>query len=177
MALIELDSSLLLIVDFQARLVPAIDQGAEAVDNARRLIEAARMLDVEMVFTEQNPDRLGPTVPELSPARSPVIEKMTFDATAAENFPRAKMVGRSVIVAGCEAHVCVLQTVFGLMQSAARVHVVRDAIGSRRPESKAAALERMAAAGADLVTTEMVLFEWLQTADHPRFRDLVRLIK
>ena len=145
MALIELDSSLLLIVDFQARLVPAIDQGGEAVDNARRLIEAARLLDVEMVFTEQNPARLGPTVPELAAAPAQTIEKMTFDATAAKKFPRAKTVGRSVIVVGCEAHVCVLQTAFGLMQSAARVHVVRDAIGSRRPESKAEALERMTA--------------------------------
>ena len=72
---------------------------------------------------------------------------------------------------------CVLQTVLGLLGSGRRVHVVRDAVGSRRTDSRDAALARMERAGADIVTTEMVLFEWLESADHPRFRDVLGLVK
>ena len=93
-------------------------------------------------------------------------------ASSSELPRRAEMV-----VAGCEAHVCVLQTALGLLAAGKRVHVVRDAVGSRRPESKAAALERLARHGAEIVTTEMVLFEWLESAEHPRFREIVALIK
>ena len=78
---------------------------------------------------------------------------------------------------GCEAHVCVQQSVLGLLQLGRKVYVVRDAIGSRAPESKETAIRRMERHGAEIVTTEMVIFEWLGTADHPRFRDAVALIK
>ncbi|HEX5452212.1 MAG TPA: isochorismatase family protein, partial [Stellaceae bacterium] len=79
--------------------------------------------------------------------------------------------------AGCETHVCVLQTALGLLAAGRRVAMVRDAVGSRRAESKEAALRRLERHGAEIVTTEMVAFEWLATAEHPRFRDIVRLIK
>ncbi|MGZ8367401.1 MAG: isochorismatase family protein, partial [Rhodoplanes sp.] len=82
-----------------------------------------------------------------------------------------------VIVTGCEAHVCVLQTALGLLDAGRRVYVVRDAIGSRRAESKEAAIRRMERHGADIVTTEMVVFEWLETAEHPRFRAAAALIR
>jgi nicotinamidase-related amidase len=82
-----------------------------------------------------------------------------------------------VVVAGCEAHVCVLQTVLGLIDSGRRVFVVQDAIGSRRAENKEAAVRRMERHGAEIVTTEMVVFEWLGSAEHPRFREAVALIK
>lgn len=82
-----------------------------------------------------------------------------------------------MIVAGWEAHVCVLQTVLGLLETGRQVHVVRDAIGSRQPESKETAIRRMERHGAEIVTTEMVLFEWLRTATHPRFREVAALIR
>ncbi len=170
-------ASLLLVVDFQARLMPAIDDGPAAVANARRLLDAAALFEVPALFTEQNPGGLGPTIPELTPEPAGVVAKMTFDATRAPGFLDRVPVDRQVVVAGCEAHVCVLQTVLGLLGAGRRVWVVRDAVGSRRAESKEAGLARLERHGAEIVTTEMAVFEWLHSAGHPRFREALRLIR
>lgn len=177
MGTLDAASSLLLLVDFQARLVPALDQGAAAVENARRLVAAAGLLGVPMAFTEQNAEKLGPTVPELGERPRPVVHKMCFDALRAPEFPTDLLDGRTVIVAGCEAHVCVLQTALGLIDRGGKAYVVADAIGSRRPDSKETAIRRMERHGAEIVTTEMVLFEWLKTAANPHFREISRLIR
>ncbi len=103
--------------------------------------------------------------------------KMTFDAGRAPGFHDRLGEGRALILAGCEAHVCVLQTALGLVETGRRVFVVGDAVGSRRPESKEAALRRMERNGVEIVTTEMVVFEWLGSAENPRFRQAVALIK
>ncbi len=172
------DSCVLLVVDFQARLMPVIDGGEGAVANTRRLIDAAALVGVQHLFTEQNANGLGPTVPELAPDEpSLVIHKMTFDAVRTPGFLDRLPAEAAVVVAGCEAHVCVLQTVLGLLEAGRRVFVVRDALGSRRAESKETALRRMERHGAEVVTTEMVVFEWLGSADHPRFRDALALVK
>ena len=172
------DSSTLLLIDFQAKLMPAIDGAASAIANAGRLLGAAQMLGVPFLFTEQNVGGLGPTVPELSArANGPVAHKMTFDACRAPGFADMLSERPEVVVAGCEAHVCVLQTVLSLLDEGRRVYVVRDAIGARRAESKEAAIRRMEDHGADIVTTEMVVFEWLGTAEHPRFREAAALIR
>lgn len=175
---IDRDASTLLIIDFQARLMPAIEGGAEAVANARRLLEAAEMLAVPIVFTEENAGGLGSTVPELAPyAEGRLAHKMSFDACREAGFAE-RFGGRpQIVIAGCETHVCVLQTALGLLAAGRRVSMVRDAVGSRRAESKEAALRRLERHGAEIVTTEMVVFEWLGSAEHPRFRDIVRLIK
>jgi nicotinamidase-related amidase len=171
------ETSTLLVIDFQSRLMPAIEDGAASTANARRLINAAAMLDVPTLFTEQNPKGLGYTVNELPTDNATVVHKMTFDACRAETFPGMISGRPDVVVAGCEAHVCVLQTVLGLLDAGRKVFVARDAIGSRRAESKEAAIRRMERHGAEIVTVEMVLFEWLGTAEHPRFREAVALIK
>jgi nicotinamidase-related amidase len=172
------DGSTLLMIDFQAKLMRAIDDAATAIGNAGRLLGAAQMLGVPVLFTEQNVNGLGATVPELSSrANGPVAHKMTFDACRAAGFADMLADRPEVIVAGCEAHVCVLQTALGLLDAGRRVYVVRDAIGSRRAESKEAAIRRMERHGADIVTTEMVVFEWLETAEHPRFREAAALIR
>jgi nicotinamidase-related amidase len=170
-------TSTLVMVDFQQRLMPAIHDGAGAIANARRLVDAAGLLDVPVVFTEQNPAGLGSTVLELAVAGAAVVPKKTFDAVDDSGFLAALADNHALVVAGCEAHVCVLQTVLGLLSEQRKVFVVRDAVGSRQPDNKAAAIERMAANGAEIVTTEMVVFEWLQTASHPRFREAVALIR
>ena len=179
MPLIDRAQSLLLIIDVQTRLMPAIEGGEAVVANARRLIDAAVLLGVPVLFTEQNAGGLGPTVPDLRPdlAGGAVAHKMTFDATRADGFLDRLPEGHAIVVAGCEAHVCVLQTVLGLRAAGRAVYAVRDALGSRHADSKEAALVRMAAHGAEVVTVEMVAFEWLATARHPRFRDIVRLVK
>lgn len=172
------DAATLLLIDLQARLMPAIEGAGAIIANARRLRDAATMLDVPLVYTEQNPKGLGTTIPEVASNAAPVVRKMGFDASRAPEFPDALPAGRAqLIVVGCEAHICVLQTVLGLLDAGREVLVVRDAIGSRRNESRDAAIARMERYGAAIVTTEMVVFEWLQTAEHPRFRDAVALIK
>jgi nicotinamidase-related amidase len=168
-------ASTLLLIDFQTKLMPAIDDAATAVMNARRLIEAAAILGVPTFFTEQNAQRLGPTVSDLATDPSLIVHKMTFDP-APDLLPRLSD-GHAIVVAGWEAHVCVLQTVLGLLETGRHVFVVRDAIGSRRAESKETAVGRMARHGAEIVTAEMVVFEWLKTAEHPRFREVAALIK
>lgn len=170
-------SSTLLVVDFQAKLMPAIDRGADAIANARRLIDAAALLRVPTLFTEQNAKGLGPTVRELVPDPFVLAHKMRFDACREPDFLQRLAANHALVVAGCEAHVCVLQTVLGLIDNGRRVFLVRDALGSRRAESKETAILRMQRHGAEVVTTEMVVFEWLQTAEHPRFREAIALIK
>ncbi|KWV52896.1 isochorismatase [Bradyrhizobium macuxiense] len=169
--------SLLLIVDFQSRLMPAIDQGAAAVKNARRLIDMADLVGIPTIFTEQNAKGLGATVAELPTDKARLIHKMTFDAARAPEFLETVPADRHVVVAGCEAHVCVQQTVLGLLNARRKVYVARDALGSRRTEDKETAIRRMERHGAEIVTTEMVVFEWLETAEHPRFREAIALIK
>jgi nicotinamidase-related amidase len=177
MRTIDAYSSALLIVDFQARLMPAIHEGEAAVANAKRLLAAATLLEVPILFTEQNPKGLGPTVPGLTDGHR-VFEKQFFDACREPGFAQGALPDRpSLVVAGCEAHVCVLQTVLGLLDLRRNVYLVGDALGSRRPESKDTAIRRMERHGAEVVTTEMVLFEWLATAQHPRFREALAVLK
>jgi nicotinamidase-related amidase len=179
MRTINSETSSLLVIDFQSRLMPAIDEGTRAVANARILLDAAALLNVPVLFTEQNAKGLGATVPELIEERpgSDIAHKMTFDACRTPGFAEKLSRLPDLVVAGCEAHVCVLQTVLGLLDMGRRVYVVRDALGARRPESKETAIARMRSHGAEIVTTEMVIFEWLGTAEHPLFRKAVALIK
>ena len=169
--------SLLLVVDFQSRLMPAIHESETAVRNAKRLIETAKLLDIPRLFTEQNAKGLGPTVAEIPVEQDRIVHKQFFDACRENDFLDRIPADAHVVVAGCEAHVCVQQSVLGLLQAARRTYVVRDALGSRRLEDKETAIRRMERHGAEIVTTEMVVFEWLQTADNPHFRPAVALIK
>lgn len=175
--MIAADRSVLLVIDFQARLMPAIAAGEAVVANARRLIDGAGLFHIPLVITEQNAAGLGGTVPELRRESARLAHKMTFDACRMPDFLPALPERAELVVAGCETHVCVLQTVLGLRDAGRRVYAVRDAMGSRRAENKEAALRRMERHGAELVTTEMVLFEWLGTAEDPRLRQVLDLVR
>ena len=178
MLTIDREYSALLVIDFQRRLMPAIEQGAAAVANARLLLQAAEMLAVPILFTEHNAGGLGPTVDELADfVKDRVAHKITFDACRMPDFLDRLDDRRDIVVAGCEAHVCVMQTALGLLDTGRRVYLVRDAVGSRRAESKETAVARLAKHGAEIVTSEMVMFEWLGSAEHPRFRDVLGLLK
>ena len=170
--------STLLLIDFQTRLRPAIDGADDTLREAARVSGAARILGVPVVYTEQNPSRLGATADEIRPAQGDaVLAKMTFNAFRAEGAVSALGETRDVVVGGWETHVCVLQTVMGLLGAGRRVFVLSDAVGSRRPESRAAGLDRMRQGGAEIVTSEMAIFEWLEGADDPRFRDVLALVR
>jgi nicotinamidase-related amidase len=158
--------------------MPAIEDGAAAVANARRLLDAAKIFAVPTVFTEHNVAALGPTVADLAaPATASIARKMTFDACRSGGFVERLADRPDIVVAGCETHVCVLQTVLGLIAAGRHVHLVRDAVASRRAESKETAIRRMERHGAEIVTTEMVVFEWLATAEHQKLREVLALIK
>lgn len=171
-------SSVLLLVDLQARLMPAIAEGEAIVANALRLARAAHAIGIPVLATEQNPDGLGPNVPEIKALAGATLVKQYFDATREAAWAGFLPQDRpDVVVAGCEAHVCVLQTVMGLRRGGTPVRLVRDAIGARTTGNRDAAAHRAEAHGAELVSTEMAIFEWLATADHPRFREVLRLMK
>lgn len=168
----------LLVIDFQTRLMPAIAEGSERVRKAGHLIAAARLLHVPVSFTEQNPAGLGHTVADLASAPGErTLHKMTFDSLRTPAIARHLDDGRALVVTGCEAHVCVLQTVLGLLDRGRRVYLVADAIGARMAIDRETALRRMERHGAEIVTTEMVLFEWLGSAEHPAFPEILALMK
>jgi nicotinamidase-related amidase len=176
--LLTASGSVLLLVDLQQRLMPAIHDGDAVVANAVRLAEGAALLDVPVCATEQNPSGLGPTVDVLAAYPQMVMPKMAFGAVAEPGFATLLPPGtEEIVVAGCEAHVCVLQTVLGLLAARHRVLLVADAIGSRAPSNRVAAVDRMQRHGAEVVTTEMVLFEWMRDANHPNFRAVQKLIR
>jgi nicotinamidase-related amidase len=170
------DRSVFLIIDVQEKLAPAIDGGAVMINTIKKLAAAADILGIPVLATEQYPKGLGPTVAEL--AGRPTILKDSFDATAAEGFFEALPTDHpDILLAGCEAHVCVLQTAMGLRRAGRRTILITDAVGSRKASDKAAALARAAEEGVERVTAEMALFEWLQDRRHPRFREILALIR
>lgn len=176
--MLDASTSTLLLVDFQARLMPAITGGMAAAATAARLAEAARLLGVPVLATEQNPRGLGGTVEALTGRAGRTFAKMHFNAAAEADLPAA--IGperRTVVVTGCEAHVCVLQTALGLKAKGFAPVVVQDAIASRTVENKAAALQRLAHHAVEIVTSEMVIFEWLGHCEHPAFREALALVK
>jgi nicotinamidase-related amidase len=176
--LLTASSAVVLLIDLQERLVPAIHDGDVVVARAVRLAEAARLLDVPIRATEQYPEGLGPIVPPLAEYPQGVLAKTAFAATADPGFHELMPAGVSeVVVAGCEAHICVLQTVLALLPHGHRIMLVADAVGSRDPADRTAAIDRARQHGAEIVTSEMVLFEWLRDSQHPKFREVQKLIR
>jgi nicotinamidase-related amidase len=203
--LLELEDSQLLLVDYQTRLMPAIHGAPAVMANAQRLARLAALLKVPTLLTEENPAGLGGTVPELqalvAQAGGKTFAKMTFSGVAAGLTELLRAPARAVqgnarslpkhlqkpakpapqrntiVIAGCETHVCVLQTALDLLDEEFDVWLVSDACGSRTERNRDAAFDRLAGAGVELVTTEMVAFEWLRTAGHPAFAEVLELVK
>ncbi len=198
--LLDVDESQLVLVDYQERLMPAIHEREAVLLNALRLGRMARILGVPAWGTEENPDRLGQNPAELRALCRKTLAKMHFSACSdgltellraparqpqdgnARSLPKHLQKPpaperNAIVMAGCEAHVCFLQTALDLLDEEFEVWVVTDACSSRTERSRDAAFDRLAGAGAELVTTEMVAFEWLRTAEHPLFKDVLSLIK
>lgn len=200
--LLEAAESQLVLVDYQEKLMPAIAESEFVLANALRLARAARLLKLPVWGTEQVPAKLGSNVAALKELCQRTVAKQHFSAVAdglldclrppqrtgggnARSLPKhlqkpqapAVPERPTVVLAGCEAHVCLLQTALELIDEELDVWIVTDACGSRTERNRDAAFDRLAGAGAELVTTEMVLFEWMRTAEHPAFRDIQALIK
>ena len=203
--LLDADESQLVLVDFQVRLMPAMLDAQAVLDNAIRLAKLASLLHVPSFVTEQNPSKLGSTEEALgavlSQSGARVLGKMQFSAVEeglgewlrppakpvqgnARSLPKHLQKPSSsepergtIVLAGCEAHVCLLQTALDLLEDEFDVWVVTDACSSRTERNRDAAFDRLAGAGVELVTTEMVAFEWIRSAEHPAFKDAQALIK
>ena len=206
--LLDADDSQLVLVDYQIRLMPVIFEHELVVANALRLARMARLMEVPIWGTAQNPDKLGQNLPELQAAIDSAggrtMAKMHFSGASdglvewlrpparkvptggnARSLPKhlqkpqePEEEGRSMIViAGCEAHVCLMQTALELLEEEFDVWVVTDACSSRSERNRDAAFDRLASNGAELVTTEMVAFEWARSCEHPSFREMLALVK
>lgn len=178
------DDTILLVVDVQERLIPAISNGARVVWNACRLIDGAKILGLPTIATEQYPQGLGPTVQRLAERFAadpvtPISEKLSFSCRGCpEANERLDNAARSkILVFGIEAHVCVQQTVLDLLAAGYRVYVAVDAVGSRHDVDCQTALSRMDSAGATLTTSEAALFEWCAIAGTPEFKAISRLVR
>lgn len=175
------DNALLVLVDVQGKLARLMHESEAMIRQQGVLIEACRLLDVPIVWAEQLPDKLGPTVPELAEkldGLSPCA-KGSFGCWGDEGLQRTiRDSGRDrVLLAGIEAHVCVWQTAASLVHNDYQVHLVCDAVSSRSVFNRDIALRRMEAAGVHLSNVEMALFELMVDASHPRFRDVTKLLK
>lgn len=179
--LIRSEDSALVVIDMQERLVPAMLAPARTLNNAVLLIEAAREMNVPVLLTEQYPEGLGATKPELLVAaeNAQVFSKLHFSCMEDSAFSEAiSALGRpQIILAGMEAHICVVQTAASLLESGYEVFVASDATASRTAESEQACLHRLSAAGVGIVTCEMVVFEWLGKAGTQSFRKMLPKIK
>jgi nicotinamidase-related amidase len=180
--LLDAQNSSLLIVDIQERLLPAMDDGERVVSRTSILQTAAKVLRLPVAISEQYPKGLGRTVSQLASNEAQVFEKLTFscwrDEQIKQHFISLHEGGRpQVIVAGIEAHVCVLQTCIDMAQAGFAVYAVADAMSSRKPESAKLAHDRMQANGVQVVNTEMVVFELLEKAGTAEFKALSALIR
>ena len=177
------EEAVLLVVDVQEKLVPAIhkDLYARSLKNMQIVIEAAGTLGLPILLTEQYPKGLGVTISPIKEAlggKEPFV-KMTFSCWGLTQLPKAleEKGIEKVIVVGIESHVCVLQTALDLFARGFQVHLLRDAVSSRHEEDERTALQRMAREGVVITTVEMALFELLRTAEAPEFKQISRLIK
>jgi nicotinamidase-related amidase len=175
------DDSILLLVDVQEKLAPIIHDRAAVEAEIVRLAKGARLLGVPVLVSEQYPKGLGRTVPAVKAAAgdAPVHEKTAFSCGAdAAILAAIRGLDRgTVVIAGIEAHVCVLQTALDLLARGFRVHVVSDATGTRRQSNLAIGHERAARAGAAITSVEAALFEWMGRSDLPEFKEVQALLK
>jgi len=171
----------LLVVDVQQKINAVMMEPEMVVKNIVKLIKGSQILKLPLFITEQYPQGLGPTEPEILAAlegQSPV-QKMTFSCCGAEGLvEQLKSKGiKQVVVTGIESHVCVLQTALDLLANGFQVHVPRDAVSSRKSIDYETALQRMSHAGVVITTVEAVLFELMEKAGTPEFKEVSRLIK
>lgn len=175
------EESFLLVVDVQEKLAPHVAHHEQLAARCEALMRAAKVLGVPVFASEHCPERIGETIPALRALvdQGQILRKVHFScADEPECLARLRAAGRKqALIAGMEAHVCVMQTALGLLEAGFQPFIVRDAVGSRRAEDRHAALLRLDAAGCGAATAEMAMFEWMHRADAAGFREVLGLVK
>lgn len=178
MALLTAHQSMVLAIDLQEKLLPAMNEHEALLQRVQRFMQGAKLCSVPIVATEHWPEKIGPTHPLFQGLADTTVAKQHFDATrepaVLEAFPAKRP---QVLLIGAEAHICVLQTGLSLAKAGLKPILVVDAVGSRLESSRQAALERWRHHGLEAVTIEMALFEWLETPANPSFKQIFPLIK
>ncbi len=182
MIMLEQQNTILVCIDIQENLAKAMFDRERLVANSCKLISGFTVLNMPILWTEQNPDRLGATLPEIAavmPAGARPVSKMSFSCCGSEDFVQALKSRRrtDVLLIGIETHICVLQTAMDLLGLGFRVQVAADCVCSRTPENNAVGIERMRSMGVQITSVETALFELLRTAAAPRFREIAKIIK
>ena len=180
-AFLEINTTALIVIDIQERLFPVMHEKEKLLRSVIKLIKGAQVLEIPVLFTEQYPKGLGPTLPEIKelvPDFTP-IEKVSFNCCDEAVFCQAleALKRRQVLIAGIEAHICVYQTAMGLAGAGYEVQVVEDCVASRDPENKTIAFSKMRAAGIMPTTMEMALFELLKVAKGDKFKAISNIVK
>lgn len=170
--------SLLMIIDVQERLAPAMDDPRQVISNSARLVGAAKAMNVPFIITEQYPQGLGATMIDVRQEAgddAAVFSKLHFSCAREPEILRAIQASgrKQIILAGAETHICLLQTAMDLQERGYAVFVVSNASSSRNAVQNIMALQRMAHDGIDIVTSEMVIFEWLEKAGTDEFKQIV----
>ena len=175
------ENTALVIVDVQGKLATLMHKQKALYKSLIAMTAGARELELPVIWMEQIPDKLGPTIPELAkllPEQSP-IAKSAFSCCGEPEFMKAldESGRKQILVVGIEAHICVYQTAMDLHEAGYDVEVVADAVSSRTKQNKNIALDKLGKAGVGITCTEMALFELMKTADAPQFRSVAKLIK
>ncbi len=169
----------LLIIDIQEKIIKPIFNKDVITKNIKKLIDAYQILEENIILSEQNPLKLGSTIPELLPkARFNKFEKMDFSLANIEEFLEALENKKitNLIICGIETHICIQQTVLDCLQKGFEVILISDAMGSRNMEDHEIALQRMIQRGAILTTTESIIFELCETSNRKEFKEIRKII-
>lgn len=178
--MVKVENSVLLVIDVQGKLAGLMHDSGY-LRRVQGMIKIAQILSIPIIITEQSPEKIGNTIPEISeilPENIP-IKKQSFSCCGEPAFMDAfKRVGRSqVIVTGIETHVCVYQTVRDLLMAGRDVYLLVDAVSSRSPQNAAIGIGRAKDDGATLTTLEMIVTELIQSTRHSKFREIMALLK
>lgn len=174
--------SILVVVDIQDNFLAPIWEKERVLDRASFLIKTAKLLNVPIVATEQVPEKMGGTcakIKDLLPASTPIIPKAAFGCMECKGFDRVLASFRRphVVLVGIETHICVTLTALGLLSQGTPVAICADAVSSRTQEMHKLGMERMRDSGAVATHTETVAYEWMQAADHSKFREMLQVVK
>ena len=179
--MLSIENSILIVIDVQDRLVRVMHEKEALLENLQKIIKGAGILNIPMIVTEQDPEKLGATVPEIFTLLNNIrpIHKSSFSCCETDAFMKelGHMKRGQVMVVGVESHVCVYQSTVDLIRAGYEVHIVTDCTSSRTEKNRILGIERMRDEGAKLTGTEMVLFELLKVAGDDRFREISRLVK